>query len=95
MIYPLRIGGTEALVANETIDEHLTLPTVGVKVLPHLDDRGFVVVLRLPPRCSSSPDTDFSIMQLGTEVKTRQAGACNSVPVAALVGIGVHLMDEI
>jgi len=44
MIYPLGIGEAEVLVANETIDEHLTLPTVGVKVLPHLDDRGFVVV---------------------------------------------------
>lgn len=34
-------------------------------------------------------------MQLGAEVKTRQAGACNSVPVAALVGTGVHVVNKI
>lgn len=95
MIYLLRIGGTEVLVANETIDEHLTLPTVGVKVLPHLDNRALRGGLTFTAKVFFFARHRLSIMQLGTEVKTRQAGVCNSVSVAALVGTGVHVMDEI
>ena len=81
------------LVANETIDEHLTLPTVGVKVLPHLDDRRLRGGLTFTAKVFPFARHRLSIMQLGTEVKTRLSLSCLLLPPGVqspLVGVDLR-----